>query len=359
MRVLALLLFLTVPLFAQVVDQNELTYGPIEGGPRDPSFSITVANHGLLLAWSEVDPETRLSSIRVGILDFNAQLVGEIRTIPARVANVHATTPVVATDGTNFLVVWLERHQYTYAARRVAGVFLDAAGDPVGPMRLFGSATSTPPSLIFEGGVYRLYNDATFTIAPDGSTRMDSSPAASRRVPFATSEMHGWVRWTNRSDTVCFIRCGSEPFYELTWNVFSESGSHFRGLRENGYSGPAPAVIASGTHLLIIWTTPRGLAAIPFEDGETGRIFRLQYPVAEGSPSAAGSLVVFEQKNGDIYGSIIADGDFGVPFAISTGVENDTLPRVYKIGDRYLVTYLREHYPGVVSLVGRFVTISP
>ncbi len=361
MRVFALLLLLTVPLGAQVVDENELTYGPIEGGPRDPSFSITVANHGLLLAWSEVDPETRLSAIRVGLLDFNAQLVGEIRTIPARIDNVHATTPVVATDGTNFLLVWLERQQYTYVARRAAGVFLDATGAPSSEIRLFGAATNGPPSLVFDGAVYRLYNNASYIIAPDGSTQIDRNNAA-RRVPFATGDAHGWVTWTNRADEppVCFFRCSSsDPFYRLNWTVITEqwirSGQH----GETNYSGPAPAVIADDNDLLIIWASSNGLSAMEVEDAVAGKPFRLTYPVAAVSPSAAGPLVVFEQKGGDIYGSIIENGEFGAPFPISTGVERDSLPRVYRIGDRYLVTYLREHTSSSVSLVGRFVTISP
>lgn len=361
MRVLALLLLLAAPLGAQVVDENELTYGPLEGGPRDPSFSITVANHGLLLAWSEVDPETRLSSIRVGILDFNAQLVGEIRTIPARIDNVHGTTPVVASDGTNFLLVWLERQQYNYIARRVAGVFLDATGAPSSEVRLFGAATNSPPSLVFDGFVYRLYNNASYIIAPDGSTQIDRHSAA-RRVPFATGDAYGWVTWTNAAEqTICWFRCtsGGPLAYRLEWDIATRdwirSGRH----SESGYSSVGPAAIAERDDLLIIWVSVNGLTALPVEDGVAGKPFRLNHSVAKVSPSAAGPLVVFEQKNADIYGSIIDGDEFGEPFPISTGPDRDSLPRVYRIGDRYLVTYLREHYPRSVSLVGRFVTISP
>jgi hypothetical protein len=51
---------------------------------------------------------------------------------------------------------------------------------------------------------------------------------------------------------------------------------------------------------------------------------------------------------------------FGVPFAISTEGGWDTRPRVFGVGSgRYLVTYIREHAPGSVSLAGRFVTTAP
>jgi hypothetical protein len=106
MRWLAALLFAAATAGAQLVDERELTYGPFEPGPRDRSFTVAAAPHGMLLAWSELDPETKLASIRTGLLDFDAQLTGPIHTIPTAVPSLHATTPAVATNGTSFFVAW-------------------------------------------------------------------------------------------------------------------------------------------------------------------------------------------------------------------------------------------------------------
>lgn len=336
MKRLALLaLLLSASLGAQTVDSNELTYGPFAPGPRDASFSVAVAPHGMLLAWSEADPDTGLASIHTGLLNHEAQLIGSIHTIAPANANRSATTPVVATNGESFFVAWVERDAYTYAPHGVAGVLTDASGRPVEASRGMGPPPrpNAAPALVWDGIGYRVHD-------------------ATRRVPFATPEANGWVDW---SDDCVWCRFHSAR-YQLDWTVITPEWIRTGSTFDFDYASPAPAVTATGNDLLIVWSTNSGLKAFRVIDGRADDAFFLHSRDAAGSaPSMAGSLVVFAQ-GGDVFGSIVTGDTFGAPFPISTGPELDKLPRVYAVGDnRYLVTYIRETHPSAVSLVGRFV----
>lgn len=346
-RLLLLPFLLTVSLAAQTVDPNELTYGPFAPGPRDASFAVAVAPHGMLLAWSEADPATGLASIHTGLLSHDARLIGPIHTIAPMNASRAATTPAVATNGESFFVAWVERDAWSYAARAVAGVLTDGSGQPVEGSRTLGPPPEdgAAPALVWDGIGYRVHD-------------------APRRVPFATPQANGWIDWTpvaSRSNCVWACRWPptyTKPEYLLDWAIIAHDFIRAGRQREIGYSSAAPAVLAAGDDLLAVWSTDGGLKAMRIVDGELSTTFRLEHPLAvRSAPSMAGSLVVFAQ-NGDVFGSVITGDEFGAPFRISAGSELDDLPRVYQVSpNRYLVTYVRSDISPAVQLAGRFVTI--
>jgi hypothetical protein len=329
-----LTLILAATVAAQTVEPTEHVYGPFVPGPRDPSFSVAVTPHGMLLAWSEVDPETGLSVIHTGLLDLDAQLVAPIRKIVPFLGSYAATNPQTVTNGDTFFLTWLERDRYNYGPRGVSGVILDAAGARTSQSRSFGAAGEGPPGVMWDGLAYRLYDP--------------------RRVPFATPEANGWVDWSDDC-TWCRYHRGR---YMLTWTIITPEWVRTGGHIDFDYDSPAPAVTATGNDLVIVWSTNIGLKALRVVDGKAEDAFFLHSrDAAESAPSMAGSLVVFAQ-GGDIFGSLVTGDAFGTPFPISAGPELDKLPRVYAAGgNRYLVTYIRETHPSAVSLVGRFVRI--
>jgi hypothetical protein len=357
----ASLLFVAATAAAQ-----ELSYGPVEPGPRDHSFAAAVAPHGVLLAWSEIDRATKLSAIRTALFDFDLKLAGPVHTLPAPTKNVHATTPAVATDGEGFFVAWIERNRYTETAQLVAGAPVDRNGRPAGESRIFGAAVASSPALVWDGLTYRLYGDETYFITPDGTPGRDFG-SAPRRVPFTTPEANGWVDWTyqpRRPGFPCFVFCGgiplnpAPPSYTLEWVVVTpdwiRTGSH----RELDYEAFAPAVAARDNDLVIAWSTPKGLSAIRVEDGvETAHFVLNDDRAKEITPSIAESLLVFH-KDADVFGTVIRGIRFGPVFPISRSHEWDWLPRAYLAGEnRYLVTWVREGEGPDVYLTGRFVTI--
>lgn len=350
MKIAPLLLasLITVRAAAQIIEPNELTYGPFEPGPREHSFAIGIAPHGMLLVWSEVDQETRRAAIHTGLLNFDAQLIGPINKLPAARTFLHNTTPAVTTDGKSFFVAWVDRHPYYHTPTRVSGLQTDLLGAATEGPRIFGdSYAGSTPSLVWDGISYRLHADGH------------------RRVPFANGQANGFVDWFPIVPEKICPTCGppfahSEPAYRLDWGILSHKWLRSGRFTDTGYTGVAPAVAADGHDLLIVWTTPKGLSGLRVTDGVEGKQFKAGYPInPETSPAISGSLVVYE-NDGDIYGSMVEGDTFGEPFPISTGRDRDTLPKVYGFGNgRYLVAYVREHFASWVSLVGRFVTTEP
>lgn len=331
-----LVLLAAVRLTAQVVDTDELTYGPFTPGPRDNPMTLAVAPQGMLLVWSEIDPGRTQSLIRTGLLGFDGKLVGSIHTIPALHPDQNATAPAVTTNGDGFFIAWLERTPYNFAPRAIAGVLTDATGAPIETPRSLDKSPEAPPSVIWDGLDYKAFDDG--------------------RVLFANPQANGWVEWRTRG-----FWTGPAiltKVYVIDWHLLTYDWIRRGHVEFSGYAGTTPAVLAEGNDLLIVWTTGDGLAAQRVIDGNEGPAFEIQHPVTSRvSPAIAGSLVVFTD-GGDIYGSIVTGDAFGPPFPISTGTDWDTLPRVFQVGPaRYLVTYVREHGIASTTLAGRFVTV--
>lgn len=330
-----------------------ITFTP---GPRDHSHAVAVAPHGMLLAWSAVDPVTAHSVIHVALLDHDAQFLSPIRTLAPIYLDAHSTTPVIATDGHRFFVAWVERDRARWDPWRVSGALVDSNGEQLGPTLNLGAAGDAPPALAWNGVDFRYHGATSYAISADGVAQKIPSPPVPRRVQFATAEANGWVDWSN---TAAGVRCGfswcapTTPSFTVTWAVISYDWIRTGRFDEQGYSGGRPAVIANGDDITVIWTDLRGLVALPVVDGRAQKVFRLA--TRAKNPAAAESLVVFE-SGGDIYGSFIDGTSFGAPFPITTSKQWEEKPRVDLVGpNRYFVSWLVERDPGGTRINGTFV----
>lgn len=339
-RFAALTLLLATTAFGQQVSETELTYGPFASGPRDRSIAAAVAPHGILLAWSEVDPETQQASIRTHLVNLDGLPIGPVNTLPTARANHQATGPVIATDGETFFVVWTERDPYSYTPRILAGVTTNGVGKPLEGVRQMGAPRK--PALVWDGVGYKLHDDRGY------------------RVPFATPDANGWVDWTPGIKAIHAYPWGGRPGrpFSVHWAIVTRDWIRSGTWSANTHLGSAPVVSAEGSELLIVWGTDDGLEGLRVVEGRAGDRFELASVFARDTwPAIGGRLVVFA-KDGDIYGSLVTGSVFGVPFPISAGDEVDDLPQAYPLGyDRYLVTYVRSR-GGTIELVGRFVDTS-
>lgn len=358
-----ILLFAATTAAAQVVDTAEQTFGPWDSGPQSPP-ALAVTPNGLLLAWSEVDPVTRLAMIRIAPLDFALRQTGPAHTFASLRTNQHATTPSIATDGTTFFVAWVERDPYTYKPRNVSGVLTGTTGAPIGATETLGSAGDAAPALIWTGLEYRYFGAASHAISPLGAVTVVNRKNAPQRVPFATPDANGWVDWVvyvppRMCGFGCHMSPPSRPVYILTWDVVTPEWIRTGSVREHDTVAEAPAVTADGKNVLIVWSDPSAMKAFRIIDGEATEMFRLADKRAiEAKPAVAGSLVVFEHKR-NIFGSIVTGNSFGPVFPISDGPEDDSTPGVHAIGhDRYLVSYVRD-FGGSISFVTRIVNAAP
>lgn len=366
MRVIAALaLFVCTAAGAQTA---EVVYGPFEPGPRDRA-AVAVAAHGMLVAWSEIDPGRRVATIHTALHDFDARRIGPIHTIPSTRANVHASTPAIATDGSRFFVAWLERDRYAPAPQDVAGALVDGTGMPLRGSESFGAALAGTPSLIWNGLVYRLFGAGNHDVSTVGDVRIVSFGVTPQRVPFANPDANGWIDWSNErvrpTQPPCFSFCGGglppRPEYGLDYAMLTGDWIRTGRLRYNGSFGSAPVVAMNGNDLVILWSNPQGLQAQRIDDGDAGATFNLiDMRIADAVLSMAGSLIVFEYQY-DIYGVLLTGGAFGPIFPISNGADDfDTLPLVTAAGpDRYLVTFLREGGNRNAQLVHRFIHPTP
>ena len=369
MRASILLLFVALTLSAQAqvtVDPNELTYGPFGPGPADRSFAIGVAGHGMLLAWSEIDPQSDFAVIHTGLLDLDARLAGSIHRLAPLDPHRHATSPAIATDGTNFLVTWLERDRYSYGAREVAGALLDREGTLLAGPFLLGVPVPGYPSMMWNGIEYRVYGSNEYAISTRGEIRVLDFAEVTRRVPFANSDAFGWIEWRNeprRSNCIWFCRWPptyTPAVYNLDWAIVTREWIRTGSIRETGYNAGTPTVTADGSEILAVWSTPHGLTAARVIDGrDVERFADGDDRGSEVTPRMAGSLVVFD-RYGVIYGTTIEGNEFGPLFPIAEGDVLLSDAGVYAVGNgRYLVTYVRPAEGGTMSLAGRFVIVTP
>lgn len=371
MRVIAaaLALFVCTTAGAQTVETAEVIYGPFEPGPRDRA-AVAVAAHGMLVAWSEIDPGSRVATIHTALHDFDARRIGPVHTLPSTRANVHASTPAIATDGNRFFVAWLERDRHATAPQDVAGTLVDGNGMPLRGSEGFGAAMAGAPSLIWNGIDYRLFGTGNHAVSADGAVRIVSFGVTPQRVPFANPDANGWIDWANERVRVvvppcpfsfCFPGLPPRPEYVLDYAILTGDWIRTGRLRYTGSFGSAPVVAMNGNDLLVLWTNPQGLQAQRIDDGEAGATFNLaDKRIADAVLSMAGSLIVFEYQY-DIYGVLLNGNSLGPIFPISSGADDfDTLPLVTAAGpNRYLVTFLREAESRNVELVHRFIDTTP
>lgn len=336
----------------------QFAYGPFHPAPGDQTFNVAVTETRMLMTWSEVPKRSKHSAIHVALLDGDAQFVSAPYRIEPIDANADATGPVIATDGEDFFVAWTE-------GEHTAGVIVDETGLPSTMPRRYGAAVAGGPSVVWDGAAYRLFGDASYAIAPDGTAEKIHPADTPQRIAFANGKALGWVDWNLISGRG--VHCGMNPsmciyaqtyFYRLNWAIVTPEWITTGERQETFYPSDKPAVAANGEDLLIVWRAMPGLRAMRIDDGVAQPYVDFPNRRIYGLPSAAGSLVVYEQ-DGDVFGVRVFHDGFGTPFLIAKTESAHGAPRVFAAGpDRFLVVYQgKRDY--AFHLFGQFVTISP
>jgi hypothetical protein len=336
----------------------QFAYGPFQPAPGDQSFNVAVIENRMLLAWSEVPKRTKHSAIHVALLDSEAQFVSAPYRIERVDPDANATGPVIATDGERFFVAWTE-------GDHVAGVIIDETGVPATMPRRYGLAVPGGPSVIWDGAAFRLFGDASYAVFSDGTSEKLHLAPTPQRIAFANGKALGWVDW-NLITSRGVVHCGMNPsmcifgttyFYRLDWAIVTPEWITTGERQDSMYPGDKPAVAADGEDVLIVWPAIGGLRSLRIEDGVPQPHVDFLNRRIYGLPSAAGSLVVYEQ-DGDVYGVRAFKDQFGTPFLIAKTGSAHGGPRVYAASlNRYLVVYQGKRDFGY-HLFGRLVTLA-
>lgn len=240
----------------------------------------------------------------------------------------------VATDGSDFMVVWLRDG-------RAVGVRL---GNPA-TLIDFGPTTKAP-RVVWDGTDYRVFR---------GVSVVDSAAARSGAVvttTFASMQAH-WVCTNYWVTTACYL---VPDIYSIDWNLTADGLGVANRIEQRGFmSSFAPGIGVGKDDFLIAWKSPVTV--------EGSRVLRGGSPaghfVVPGAPGAkpmTGSgppsvawdgtryLIVFDQvtATSDVWGAVIDPGRNYVaqPFVIAASEAQEQTPAVSALGpDRFLVAY--------------------
>ena len=360
MRLLALLLF-TTTLSAQWVSPIEQSYGPYLAPATDEGPALVASRNGVLLAWSELDPFTRIPEIRVGILDFDGRLTGAITRLPTYQPVAEARSPVVATNGETFAVAWREPEPH----RRSAAVALDSQGAPVAEPLPFANSNlpGTSPLLFWNGEAYQI-NGLAFD--PTGRLVYPrwNVPAY---VRYSAGDTLVGMNWTSAPSR---YQCGvaghgcawTDPEFVVTWELApGKSGS-----KRYRYSSDSRAVTAGDAdEMAIVWRSPTALAGIRVVDGDYHSKFTIVEDPAAPEPDGIAFdgerwLVVFT-RDGDVWGAFVdrTAKDF-VPFPIASTERVEWQAGAIALAPgRFLVSYSSDLGGDDHRFAGRIVLTEP
>lgn len=346
---IALLLFATAA-NAQWVSPIEQSYGPYLAPPTGAEPAIVASSHGVLLAWSELDPITKISEIRTGVLDFNGRLVGPITKLPTYLAAADALGPVVATDGETFAVAWQE------SSSRGAAIALDANGVPVAQSLLFGRAgvkLGSTPTLIWNGEAYQIHGLAfdrnSVPVFPETDLAANLRYAAN-----AASVGMTWV--SHLAGYRCTIGSHGCRWFDaefiVTWEIVRGKDRQQSSKSWTYYTVTTPIVAGDDDEMAIVWRAPDAFVGTRVVDGQFRSSFTFLTLTAleqinAGQPEGIAFdgeqwLVVFT-RDGDIRGAFIdrnrTSHDFE-SFPIATGDRAESNARVTTLAPgRFLVSY--------------------
>ena len=361
MRYLALLL-LTTTLSAQWVSPNEQSYGPYLAPATDAGPALVASKHGVLLAWCELDPFTRIPEIRAGLLDFDGRLTGAITRVPTYQPVAEARSPVVATDGETFAVAWQEVEPH----KRMAAVVLDSNGVPVADPLPFGGIGNLPstPLLFWNGDAYQIYG-----LAFDRSGRPVSPETnVPAHLRYAADETLVGIHWESTPRT---YRCGwgighgcnwVDPEFIVTWDLApGRSGS-----KKYAYYSDSRAVTAGDAgEMAIVWRSPAALNGIRVVDGVYDSRFTILEDSAAPEPDGIAFdgerwLVVFT-RDGNVWGAFVdrVAKNF-VPFPIASTERVESNARAIALAPgRFLVSYSSDLGGDDHRFAGRIVLAEP
>lgn len=361
MRFLALLL-LTTTLSAQWVSPIEQSYGPYLAPGADAAPALVASRNGALLAWSELDPFTRIPEIHVGILDSDGRLNGAITKLSTYQPVAEARSPVVATDGETYAVAWQEPEPH----RRMAAVPLDSNGIPVAEPLPFGGIGNLPrtPLLFWNGESYQIHGlafDRTgHPVYPKWNVPV--------YVRYAAGDTLVGMNWTSTPRT---YRCGwgighgcnwIDAEFIVTWQLApGKSGS-----KEYRYYSDSRAVTAGDAdEMAIVWRSPTALTGIRVVDGDYHSKFTILEDPAAPEPDGIAFdgerwLVVFT-RDGDVWGAFVdrMAKDF-VPFPIASTERVEWKAGAIALAPgRFLVSYSSDLGGDDHRFAGRIVLTEP
>jgi hypothetical protein len=360
MRLLALLLF-TTTLCAQWVSPIEQSYGPYLAPETDVGPALVASRNGVLLAWCELDPFTKIPEIRAGVLDFDGRLIGAITRLPTYQPVAEARGPVVATDGKTFAVAWHEPEPNW----RSAAVALDSNGAPVAEPLPFVGISNLPgtPLLFWNSEAYQI-NGLAFDrngrpVYPDTNV-----PAY---VRYAAGETLVGMNWTSTPRryqcNVARPGCGwIDPEFMVAWEIRpGKSGSQ----KYRYYSDSRAVTAGDEDEMAIVWRSPTALTGIRVVNGEYRAKFTIladpAAPEPEGIAFDGQRWMVAFTRNDDIWGAFIdRTSRHLVPFPIATSDRVESSPRVATLAPgRFLVSYSSDLGADDHRFAGRIVSTEP
>ncbi|HEX2833601.1 MAG TPA: hypothetical protein VHW00_11330 [Thermoanaerobaculia bacterium] len=380
MRVAALVLLLaTVTARAQWVSPTEQVYGPYTPSALGSQPALAASGHGVLLAWSEIDPADKLTYIHTGLLDFNARLITPITKLPQFAAKGIAWAPNVATDGEGFFVAWNE----PVGAPLFAAIALDRNAMPLGAARFVGKANSTTAKPIagWNGSAYFSGIDSfpvTFDRTGTPGSVLPFVPAGFRYS--ASGALFGATSLSNRAERRCTWgfgwRCVDFPAQlQVKWTL-----QHGASTLVDSFTAPyyAQSVLAAGDEhdTALLWrgeTNPadtiRGVRLVDgsfnigsFNIGSFDTTFVVStspfaVPVPEAVAFDGERWLLVMTSNGDVSGAFIdREGATFTTFPITTGARIESRAQVLALAPgRFLVAYDSD-LPGDHRIAGRIVT---
>lgn len=341
------LLLLSLHAEAQIVGSVRQTHGPYERPAAGYEPALTSTRKSVLLAWSERDPGGDASRVHYGLLDFRGYLVSAITIVPSI---GRTESPAVATDGTNFRLVYYEYRPENRIDRRYAmAVDIDAAGNIIGG-----------PS---ELHVYDRAAPATFPIVYWNGSSFTQVDRPIDEAAIAIDEHLSSVAWTQkRVLTGCFLFvCRFDDVVELDWFALNGvNGSYRPSIAEPG----ALAISGKDRYAAIAWSTSRGVQYLQLVDGKrVADPTLLPASVPTNDRPGLGCddthcLLVYATRAGDIYGALFGrnQGSVAAAVPIELGAQFSK-PHVQVLENgRFLVTYVSAPFAVQSFMAGRIVT---
>lgn len=349
---------------AQWVSPVEQTYGPYGRAAGDSGPALAGARGGVLLAWSEIDPITRVSSIRTGVLDSDGRLTTELTTLPTFTAGASATNVHVATDGETYFVCWLEKE----ISWHVVGILVDAQGRPASALMSFGHLQTQESSvlLVWTGDSYFLWAGGELSSIRREGTFATASGVLAPDAAYASRNTLVGIDWSSTDTHIgCnFGRpgCAQIPaIFKLQWTIVHPDRTDQKSREFNHYS---TGVVVDGDEreMAVAWDTADSLSGARIVDGALKPGFRVNGGKAVPDSIAFDGerwLITFE-KGGNVFGAFIERGTReATPFAIASSLRHESRSHAYVIAPgRFLVSYTSDE-DGDLRFAGRVVTPAP
>lgn len=361
---------------------EEHGYRPVATRLADAQTALAGANGRALLAWSEADANDR-PRVHIARLALNGRMLDTPIAIPFGHSSSNASlAPVVASDGSEFFVVWQERSADAALPNRIFGTRVDRSGQ-LGAAISFGFLSITAPRMprvTWDGHRYQV-----FAAGQAWHVRRDGTVASVR--PFvepdtvaALNSMTMAARFSSeRSRYACrpvglSLFCSTLPdAYIIDWSLIDPAGTA-RGQRVQAQytSSFPPAIEADTDEFLMAWKTPAGIDALRVHpDGSAAgyAVVPMTTPLTgttgpQVAFDGARYLIVYDMgyQSRDIWAAeIVPDRTYvGEPFLISAAAGRDEIePRVEAVGSgQFLVTYVSRGGTSGERIVSRLVSFS-